>query len=72
MEKWVAKFNENDDPFGEEIYIGIAGGEYGYDAFLSNDEDSDVFPGVTPDETRENIEDAYGYFETFVWLDDEA
>ena len=70
MTKWVAKFNENDDLFGEEVLCAIAGSEYGYEVILSNGDDSDVFPGVTEDETRENLEDAYGYYETFAWLDD--
>lgn len=38
MKKWIAKINENDDVFGGEILIGIAGGETGFEIILSNDE----------------------------------
>ena len=71
MCRWVAKINEGDDAFGEEILIGITGGEAGYEVVLSNEEDSDVFPGSTREEARENLEDYYGYYDTFAWLSEE-
>ncbi len=67
--KWIAKINEYDDSFGDEILLGIAGGETGFEVVLSNDEDSDVIPGDTFEEARENLEDYYGYYDTFAWLE---
>lgn len=69
--KWIAKINEYDESFGEEILLGIAGGETGFEIVMSNDEDSDVFPGDTYEEAKENLEDYYGYYDTFQWLDAE-
>ena len=42
MTKWIAKINENDELFGEEILLGITGGETGFEIILSNGDDSDV------------------------------
>lgn len=69
--KWIAKFNEYDESFGDEVLVGIAGGETGFEIILSNDEESDVMPGDTYEEARENLEDFYGYYDTFAWLEDE-
>ena len=69
--KWIAKFNEYDESFGDEVLVGIAGGETGFEIILSNDEESDVMPGDTYEEARENLEDFYGYYDTFVWLDED-
>lgn len=69
--KWIAKINEYDESFGEEILLGIAGGEAGFEIVMSNDEDSDVFPGDTYEEAKENLEDYYGYYDTFQWLGSE-
>lgn len=71
MRRWIAKINEEDYAFGEEILLGIQGGEAGFEVILSNDDDSGVMPGMTEEEARENLEDYYGYYETFTWLDDE-
>ena len=71
MAKWIAKIRENDDFYGEEIRLGIAGGEDGFDIIMSNDEDSGVMPGMTVEEARENLEDYFGYYDTFSWLDAE-
>ncbi len=71
MQKWIAKINENDDIFGDEILMGIQGGEAGFEVVLSNEEDSDVLPGYTEEEARENLEDYYGYYDTFSWLQPE-
>lgn len=70
MRKWIAKINENDDSYGDEILIGVAGGETGFEIVLSNEDDSGVMPGMTEEEARENLEDYYGYYDTFVWLED--
>lgn len=67
--KWIAKINEYDDSFGDEILLGIAGGETGFEVIMSNDEDSDVFPGDTFEEAKENLEDYYGCYDTFAWLE---
>lgn len=71
MAKWIAKINENDDMFGDEILMAIAGGETGFEVILSNEDDSGVLPGYTEEEARENLEDYYGYYDTFAWLDAE-
>ena len=42
MTKWIAKINENDELFGEEILLGVEGGETGFEIVLSNGDDSDV------------------------------
>jgi hypothetical protein len=70
MRRWIAKINENDDSYGDEILIGVAGGETGFEIVLSNEDDSGVMPGMTEQEARENLEDYYGYYDTFVWLED--
>jgi hypothetical protein len=70
MRRWIAKINENDDSYGDEILIGVAGGETGFEIVLSNEDDSGVMPGMTEEEARENLEDYYGYYDTFVWLED--
>jgi hypothetical protein len=70
MRRWLAKINENDDSYGDEILIGVAGGETGFEIILSNEDDSGVMPGMTEEEARENLEDYYGYYDTFVWLED--
>ncbi len=69
--KWIAKINEYDDSYGEEIFLGISGGEAGFEVTMSNGDDSDVFPGDTFEEARENLEDIYGYYDTFRWLDND-
>ncbi len=71
MAKWIAKINENDDSFGDEIFMAIAGGEAGFEVILSNEDDSGVMPGYTEEEARENLEDYYGYYDTFQWLEPE-
>lgn len=68
MAKWIAKINENDDSFGDEIFMAIAGGETGFEIILSNEDDSGVMPGYTEEEARENLEDYYGCYDTFQWL----
>lgn len=69
--KWIAKINEYDESYGDEILLGISGGEAGFEIVMSNDEDSDVFPGDTYEEAKENLEDYYGYYDTFQWLTNE-
>lgn len=69
--KWIAKIKEYDDSFGDEILMAIVGGEAGFEVIMSSGEDSDVFPGDTYEEARENLKDCYGYYDTFRWLDGE-
>ena len=57
MTKWIAKINENDELFGEEILLGVEGGETGFEIVLSNGDDSDVMPGMSVEEAKENLED---------------
>ena len=35
MTKWIAKINENDEFFGEEILLGIEGGETGFEVVIA-------------------------------------
>ncbi len=69
MERWVAKINEDDDFYGDEIQLGIVGSEDGFDIIMSNEDDSGVMPGMTPEEAMENLEECFGFYETFAWLD---
>ena len=71
MAKWIAKINEYDDSYGEEIYLSIVGGEAGFEVIMSNEEDSGVLPGMTREEAKENLEDCFGYYDTFAWLEEE-
>lgn len=71
MTKWIAKINENDDFYGDEIRLGVVGGEDGFDIIMSNGDESDVIPGMTPEEARENLEDYFSCYETFAWLEPE-
>ena len=68
MTKWIAKINENDELFGEEILLGVEGGETGFEIVLSNGDDSDVMPGMSVEEAKENLEDYFSCFDTFTWL----
>ncbi len=69
MTKWIAKINENDELFGEEILLGVEGGETGFEIVLSNGDDSDVMPGMSVAEAKENLEDYFSCFDTFTWLE---
>ena len=69
--RWIAKINENDSFLGEEILLGVAGGESGFEVILSNEDDSDVIPAYTVEEAIENLEDYYGGYDTFAWLPEE-
>ena len=68
MTKWLAKFHENDEYFGEEIFLGITGGEYGFEVILSNEDDSGLLPEDSVEGAREALEDYYGCYDTFQWL----
>lgn len=69
--KWIAKINEYDNAYGEEILLGVDGGELGFEVVLSNDEESGVMPGMTYDEAVENLEDYFGYYDTFQWISED-
>ena len=71
MTKWLAKINEYDDPFGDEILMGVAGGEYGFEVILSTEEDSGILPSYTEEEAIESLEDYYSCYSTFAWLPEE-
>jgi len=69
--KWIAKINENDDFFGDEILMGVAGGEYGFEVVLSNGDDSGVLPAATVEDAMEAMEDYYGCYDTFSYVQEE-
>lgn len=71
MRHWVAKYNEDDDPFGEEIRLSIEGTEFGFVGMAENGEELDLIPADTVDEAREELEYCFGGFDTFEWLDGE-
>ena len=71
MTRWVAKFNENDDYFGDEILLGVTGGEYGFEIILSNEDDSGLLPEESVEEAIDSLGDYYGCYDTFEWLSEE-
>ena len=71
MTRWIAKINENDDFFGEEIYIGVASGEYGFEIILSTEEDSGLLPEDSVDGAVESLCDYFGSYDTFQMLSEE-
>lgn len=71
MTKWVARIKENDDYFGEEIYLGVAGGEYGFEVILSNEDDSGLLPEDSVEGAMESLRDTFGHYDTFYWLTEE-
>ena len=63
--KWIAAYNEDDLPYGDEIRISIEGVESGFVAVPENGEELCLFPSPTPEEAREEL--AYN----FRWLDED-
>ena len=68
--KWVAVYQEEDLPYGEEIHISIEGTEFGFVAVPETGDDLGLIPSDTPDEAREELAYAFAGFETFRWLDE--
>lgn len=52
MPKWIAVFQEGDEPWGEEIRIAIEGTEYGFVGVAENGDDLDLIPADTEEEAR--------------------
>lgn len=50
MPKWIAVFQEGDEPWGEEIRIAIEGTEYGFVGVAENGDDLDLIPADTEEE----------------------
>lgn len=69
--KWIAVYNEDDLPFGEEVRVCIEGTETGFVAVPENGEDLCLFPADTPEEAREDLAYNFAGFSTFRWLDEE-
>ena len=72
MRHWVAKYNYDDDPCGEEVRLSIEGTEFGFVGMAENGEELDLIPADTIDEAREDLEYYFGGFDTFEWLDEEG
>ena len=53
MAKWIAAYNEEDVPYGDEIRICIEGVETGFVAVPENGEDLGLYPVDTEEEARE-------------------
>lgn len=71
MRRWIAKYNENDEPWGEEIRLSIEGTEFGFVGMAENGEELDLIPADTEEEAREDLEYFFGGYDTFEWLDKE-
>ena len=71
MRHWIAKYNENDDHFGEEIRLSIEGTEFGFVGVAENGEELDLIPTDTEEEAREELEYSFAGFDTFEWLEKE-
>lgn len=69
--KWVAVYNEDDMPYGEEIRVSIEGVEAGFVAVPENGDDLCLFPSATPEEAREDLAYTFAGYETFRWLDED-
>ena len=69
MSKYIAKYRENDSPNGREIYLSIEGVELGFIATPSNGEDLDMFPAMSQEEAKEDMEHYFSDYDTFEYLD---
>ena len=71
MAKWIAAYNEEDVPYGDEIRIRIEGVETGFVAVPENGEDLGLYPVDTEEEAREDLANIMASFSTFRWLDED-
>ena len=71
MAKWIAAYNEEDVPYGDEIRIRIEGVETGFVAVPENAEDLGLYPVDTEEEAREDLAYITASFSTFHWLDED-
>ena len=69
--KWIAVFQEGDEPWGDEVRVAIEGTEYGFMGVAENGEDLAVIPADTEEEARENLEYLFAGYDTFRWLEEE-
>ena len=69
MAKWIAAYNEEDVPYGDEIRIRIEGVETGFVAVPENGEDLGLYPVDTEEEAREDLAYIMASFSTIHWLD---
>lgn len=69
--KWIAAYNEDDLPYGDEIRISIEGVESGFVAVPENGEELCLFPSPTPEEAREELAYNFAGYDTFRWLDED-
>lgn len=69
--KWIAVFQEGDEPWGEEIRIAIEGTEIGFVGMAENGDDLDLIPADTEEEAREDIAYAFAGYDTFRWLEED-
>lgn len=71
MAKWIAAYNEEDVPYGDEIRIRIEGVETGFVAVPENGEDLGLYPVDTEEKAREDLAYIMASFSTFHWLDED-
>lgn len=67
--KWIASIHANDEPDAPVLRLGYEGTS---DGFLIVDDDGGYptdEPGYTVEDVRAIIEELFGYYDTFQWLD---
>lgn len=69
--KWVAVYQEDDLPYGEEIRISIERLDAGFVAVPESGEELCLFPADTPEEAREDLAYTFTGYDTFRWLDED-
>lgn len=69
--KWVAVYNEEDMPYGDEIRISIEGVECGFVAVPENGDDLGLYPADTIEEARDDLAYTFAGYDTFRWLDED-
>ena len=67
--KWLATVRYNDDPDGYLIHLGMKGTREGFYAVDDSGESINAVLGFCEEDVRDIIEDEYGSYDTFQWLD---
>jgi hypothetical protein len=67
MRKWVAAFNINDDPMGDEMRIAIEGTEVGFVAEpeYGDEMEFDIDPAFTEEEALYNLDEYFQGWDTY-------
>ncbi len=70
MSKYVAKYRENDSPYGEEVFVSIEGTELGFIAMPDNGDELSLYPAQTVEEAIEDMEYFFSDYDTFEYIDE--